>query len=486
MKKYFSQYYNVTLDGDESWFDLRLDQDTHLYIDPFLVFRSDIPVFNKAREKFRNFFKAALELVFESSINSNALEQLEENVLWFPEPMEIRLGESKGKYGAGPGKNFSKACTQALIKLSRRGLKELENFEKIQLFSYGIAADGISDTTANIIKEELIQYTQEICQALGIPTFPCAVEKAIFDFEDKRWYHGKYNLPINPFLDNKGIILVPKEFLCSIHTINSDGFSEYVARNKSGKLRSELNYEIEKSIDRKIIIEMAEKYPEWIEEYVESREIDDSIAPYDLSQDDKNLYRPQKEVCEFVDAHELPALSASTEDEFNACVQLIISKFQLYVEEQGGYKLLWNDAISDSDTDEKDDPTPRGESAVQQLFLGIVSSYCKANNIDLSREVETGRGPVDFKFSSGHNYRALIEMKLAKSGSLKKGFENQLPTYLKSEQVRYGYYVVILYEKQENKRVEKIFAEVKSKHGELQGQVIIIDATRDKPSASKL
>ena len=129
---------------------------------------------------------------------------------------------------------------------------------------------------------------------------------------------------------------------------------------------------------------------------------------------------------------------------------------------------------------------PRDESAVQCLFFGIVSSYCQANNIDPSREVETGRGPVDFKFSSGHNYRALIEMKLAKSTKLKQGFEKQLPAYLKAQQIKHGYYVVIFYTKKEFERVEKVFEEVKSKHGSLQGQVIIIDATRDKPSASNL
>lgn len=123
---------------------------------------------------------------------------------------------------------------------------------------------------------------------------------------------------------------------------------------------------------------------------------------------------------------------------------------------------------------------------MQCLFLGIVSSYCQANNIDLSREVETGRGPVDFKFSSGHSYRALIEMKLAKSSKLKQGFEHQLPAYLKAQQLKHGYYVVVLYFNKELERVEKVFEEIQSKQGALQGQVIIVDATRKKPSASNL
>ena len=481
--KYFSHHYNISTDGKESWFNLRLDKDTHLYIDPFLVFRTKIPAFKDSREKLRKFFIAALELVFESKTNSNALEQLEENVLWFPEPMELRLGEAEGKYGAGPGRKFSKACTKALIKLASRGYKELDNFEKIQIFTSGIGADGISDTTANILKEELIQYTQEICQELDVPTLPCAVENATFDFEDRRWYHGKHDLPINPFLDGKGIILVPKEFLCEIHAINSDGFSEYVVRSKSKQLRTGLNYEIEKALDKKTIIEIAERYPEWVEEYVENTEKDESISPYDLEKDEKNLYRPQKEAYEFVDTHKLPSLSASTEEEFNSWVESVIYQFRLHIEEQGGYKLLWNDISKDSLNSE---PTPRNESAVQCLFLLIVSSYCQANNVDLSREVETGRGPVDFKFSSGHKYRALIEIKLAKSSKLKQGFENQLPAYLKAQQVQHGYYLVIFHTEKELERVEKAFEEIQSKNGDLQGRVITIDATRDKTSASNL
>jgi hypothetical protein len=77
-------------------------------------------------------------------------------------------------------------------------------------------------------------------------------------------------------------------------------------------------------------------------------------------------------------------------------------------------------------------------------------------------------------------------MKLAKSSRLKQGFEHQLPAYLKAQQVKHGYYIVIFYFKKELERVEKVFEEIQSKQGTLQGQVIIIDATKKKPSASNL
>ena len=39
----------------------------------------------------------------------------------------------------------------------------------------------------------------------------------------------------------------------------------------------------------------------------------------------------------------------------------------------------------------------------QAIFFGVADSYCDANNIDLTKEGNNGRGPVDFKLSRGAN-----------------------------------------------------------------------------------
>jgi len=485
---YFTQLYKIPVDGEESWFDLRLDEDTELFIDPFLVFRSDIPIFAKAKDKFINFFSTAFELAHEARQSIDAFEKLK-NILWFPEPMEIRLGLSKGKLGAGPGKKFAKTCTEALVNLAAKDYKGLDHFEKIEIFTSGIGFDGISDATANIIKQELIKYTQDVCEEFSIPTLAYRIRNVEFDFQDRRWYPQKFRLPKNPFLDNTGIILVPKEFLCAIPAISSERFSEYVIRNDSEELRVDLNYEIKKSFSKTDIIKIAEQQPEWldkrIEEYIKHIESQGNINPYDLKSDQKNVYQPQRKTYEFASSNPL-TLSAYNERDFILCVESIFEQFRLFIEEQGGFKLLWNEVEEDSSESGKSKPTPRDEKSGQCLFWGIVLSYCKANNIDISREVETGRGPVDFKFSSGYKNRVLIEIKLAKSSRLKQGFENQLPTYLKAQQVQHGYYIVIFYIEKELKQIEKFLEEVCSKYGSLQGKVIKVDATLDKPSASKL
>jgi hypothetical protein len=486
--QYFSQFYNLPITGEEVWLDTRMDKDTGLYIDPFFVFRSKIPAFCNAQQKFLKFFQAAFELAHEAKTSRTAQIKLE-SILTFPEVMEIRLGDSVSERGAGPGIKFAKACAGALIKLAEKGYEGLDHFEEIEIFTKGIGPDGISDSTANIIKSELIQYTQEICANFSIPTKRFLIDNAQFDFQNRRWDHAIFNLPENPCLRNKAILLVPKEFLCAIHAIGSERFSEYVSRNKSDELRASLNYEIEKSLSKTKVKQMirgiAVTHPEWVSEYIQHIENDKSIVPYDIEEDEKNLYRNEKKTYEFASSNPV-FLSASNDDDFLQFVTSIIHQFRLYVEEQGGFKLLWNDAQTSTESDEKE-RQPRDEDTVQCLFAGIVKSYCQANNIDISREVETGRGPVDFKFSSGYQKRVLVELKLAKSSKLKQGCLRQLPAYLKAQQIQYGYYVIIIYEKKEIERIEKMLEEVAAiDFGDLIFQVVNIDASFDKPSASKI
>lgn len=486
--KYFSQFYKLPVTGEEIWLDVRMDKDIALFIDPFFVFRSEIPVFRNAQQNFFKFFQTTFELAHEAKSSSTALKKLE-SILSFPEVMEIRLGLSVGEGGSGPGKKFAKACAGALIRLCEQGYRGLDHFEEIEIFTKGIGPDGISDATANILKYELIQYTQEICRDLAIPTKKFLIDNAKFDFQNRRWDHLVFNLPENPYLRNKAILLVPKEFLCAIHAIGSDRFSEFVSRNKSEEIRTSLNYELEKSISKTSIKpkikEIAIIHPGWVTEYTHSVENDTNILPYNLEEDQDNLYRNERKADEFVSSNPV-SFSATNDAEFLQFITSVIHQFRLYVEEQRGFKLLWNDEQKGTESDKKE-RKPRDEDTAQCLFAGIVTSYCQANNIDISREVETGRGPVDFKFSSGYEKRVLVELKLAKSPKLKQGRLHQLPAYLKAQQIQYGYYVVIAYEKKELERIDKMIKEVDEiDFGELVFQVITIDASLDKPSASNI
>ncbi len=132
--------------------------------------------------------------------------------------------------------------------------------------------------------------------------------------------------------------------------------------------------------------------------------------------------------------------SPASEAEFIEIIAKLIAEFQFYVKEKKGNKLLW---LGD---------TPAPELNAQILFDLLTDQYSRLADINTDREIETGRGPVDFKFSKGQKYQALLEVKRATNNQLEHGLEKQLPTYLHADRVRIGFYVVICYDEVDMKK----------------------------------
>ena len=121
----------------------------------------------------------------------------------------------------------------------------------------------------------------------------------------------------------------------------------------------------------------------------------------------------------------------------------MIKGFKYNIEHRSVYQLLWND-----------DSSPRNEKTVQLLFLYQVSDYCKKHDIDITRESNIGRGPVDFKLSKGNSNRVLIELKLASNPNLTHGLEKQLVQYMISRM--YGMHCILLYVLQKKKMTKQV------------------------------
>jgi hypothetical protein len=169
--------------------------------------------------------------------------------------------------------------------------------------------------------------------------------------------------------------------------------------------------------------------------------------------------------------------SINDDSSFLKAVGMMVDEFRHFVEQNAGYRLLWND-----------NGTSKSEKAAQLLFLGVVKHYCQANNIDISPEPNIGRGPVDFKVSIGFGLRSLLELKLARNGKFWNNARKQLPTYLSAERIKNGFFVVVTFSDTDTKRVRGLKATVTSaaKAAKCDIQTVIVDASTDKPSASKL
>ena len=183
-------------------------------------------------------------------------------------------------------------------------------------------------------------------------------------------------------------------------SLNPDSYWGYCYDQAAEELRTELGEDITRNVKKDVILEKALEDFESVEDFVKHLEAVGG-APYDLEKDPKGVVKWYYATRQFV-ADNPKEFHFATQADFVNFVDDLIATFKNYVENQGGWDLIHND-----------DGRPKSEAACQRLFLGIVRHYCKANNIDISPEVNIGRGPVDFKLSRGVEFRALIEMKLA-------------------------------------------------------------------------
>jgi hypothetical protein len=132
------------------------------------------------------------------------------------------------------------------------------------------------------------------------------------------------------------------------------------------------------------------------------------------------------------------------------------------------------------------DGSPRPERSAQRLFFAVAYAFCKANDLDLTPEADTGNGPVDFKVASGFRGRVLVEIKLSTNNKVVSGYTKQLETYKSAEETLVGYYVVIDVGRMGEKD-EKLLGlkNAAASRGEKSSEIVFINGHR-KPSASKL
>ncbi|BDA76309.1 hypothetical protein CAL7716_104750 (plasmid) [Calothrix sp. PCC 7716] len=490
--KYFSQYYKIAITGEEDWFDPCMSLDTLLFIDPFLVFKSNNPFFSKSRENFFDFFRVAFELAHEAigcSCKAAYKQKQLEEILKFPEVQELCLGFSKESIkGSGSGSGYSKGFTSALIKLAEEDKDKsykIQHFEEIEIFTLGIGRDRISDATANIIKLELIKYTQSVCQQFKIPTSGCLIKNARFNYKDKLWENCYFTLPKNPFYDVKerekrrAVILVPKELLGVSHAIGSEGFEDYIKNYRNEDLRANLNHEILKELKKpkskkEVIKGIAEKHRYLVHDYIKYiEEHEAEIKPYNLEIDNKNLYRNDKKSYEFVIANPID-ISVSNEQDFIQFLEFVINQFKIFVEDKEGYKLLWD--ISKDLTDSSYEYKHRNEFNAQSLFAEIMLGYCKFNDITISNESEICKKIINFIFSE-YNNSAFIKLKLAKNILSKQyGLENFLVD-VRMHDTHHNYLVAIAYAEKEIEGLEKLLKEIElMRFDDIRFKFVIVNA----------
>lgn len=471
----FSEAFGIERTNQDDWFDPDLSIDTPLFVDPIMLLQ-DSPYWKEAHEELVNHFSHCYPLVAKCiSLTSNSA-MIVQKLLTFPEPSEFCLGyTASGTAGSGSGRGFARSLADGIAIAIKAGLDHPAHIEELGILNERFGADRISDATCNILKHRFIAYTQDVCRRHKVPMRPHKIKNARVNLSINRWISTQIPLPSNP-LDNGPIILVPERFLNDLPVLNAD---DWLNSSLNADLRTDLNIKIGERVSKSSVVSIARKHADRVRLWTEQQASRRDLQGYDFHHDPLGVVQFDGLPATFAFANPLDTLkkSPANQTELSELVANILEKFKIFIEEQRGWELLWNA-----------DGTEKPESAVQLLFLGMARHYLAQYNVEVDREVELGRGPVDFKLSCGTSMKLLVEIKKVHNGKFWNGLEAQLPSYMVSDGTDEGWFVAIRYRdlKSSEQRVKELPGRVRALNDNVKHfKYLTIDA-RPKLSASKL
>lgn len=410
----FSEVFNIPAAtvAAEGWFDPILDEDTLLFIDPFLVHKSKLPLFLGAQDEIVSFFERVFRLAAGIKSPSGPDFETLAELLEFPEVRELCLGYANSSIkGVGTGKVFAHKIAASVMGSVELALVNPQHFEVLSLFQEGIGPDRISDMAANVLKPHLITYTQAVCRRNHVPMEQHRLK--VFDYVTSSWKAVDVDLATNPLsADKRAVLLFPDEFLNHPLTANPIDFSNFLWDQYQGSFGDQLSFHVKANLKAKRnIVLVIRKIRETLGAYQSHIEGKDA-RPYDLNRDPKGVYSWDFTARSYVSEHEINVSPPSSPEEFRTAAEVLAQAFKSYIEAGSGVTQVWNM------------DRPKSQEAVRRLFQGIVSGYCTQNGVEISRTDYLGKRPVTFTYPNGFRGQVLFSVKLLRNPRLWKSFES--------------------------------------------------------------
>jgi hypothetical protein len=444
-----------------------LNGDTRLFIDPILLSASKNPIIQKAGlAQFTQHFGNVIRLLKVSKAQGDLPWRNAGKILTLNELPELCLG-----YGGNStrGRRLAKATRIKVLSTAKEivdlGVDDPELFSLIGLLEEGVGPDTIGDMTANAVIRALVEITTEAAKELGVTTKGAHIAGL------------EARLPFNKEA-NKSVLLVPTDILRDL-PVAADWSDISAAASENEKIRTRVNdligdiwkHTLKKQKDeiRQAALSSKDAFRTVLDAaYL----LKDSSYDFDADPDGHRIFR--ETLLQFAVDHPLKLTNPETKNatELRKIVDQIICHFKQLIEHNGINYLLWDGKV------------PRKEKAAQRLFFAVADVYCKANNIDISPETDSGGGPVDFKFSFGYDGRLLVEIKLS-TGTVMHGYSTQLGVYEEAAKTFESIFLIIdvggLRPKLETILDQK---NKKSAQDKRTPEIVVVDA-KIKASASK-
>lgn len=411
---------------------MSLNVDALLFLDPLLLPHSRHPEMREAYDRFRDYFGTLVKVL--QAIRTTEATDISFRTacrrLTFPEVPGTCLGYgAQSIRGSGVGPLMAARLARTGKSIVELGVDDPDLFLLLPLLEEDVGPDLISDMVTNVVLPELAALTTRVASSLGLP------------LETHRIQGREWNLPTNPTQARQlPLILVAMDVVRALPVaLDWDDVGRVASENQS--IRDTLNATVggiwqRKTRESKSDIRRAmlgSKAP--IEAYLEAVHRV-TATPYDLNSDPAGefVWRDLQPTIARDFPVEVPLASRATSlDDVHSVVRRIVDQFAHLVEQRGLWRELWQES-----------GRPRREKSVQRLFFAVADSYCEAFNVDISPEVDTGSGEIDFKISSGYDARVVVEIKLSDNTRLIHGYRAQLEKYKAAERTGAGFYIVVV------------------------------------------
>jgi hypothetical protein len=486
IKIHFSDYFQVDpyiLDGYGA-FNVSLITDLPLFVDPFHLFNSKKQSYKKLHDNIIRYLK----FLRDKSVSGNVDIGLLKGLYTFKEVEQNWLGFSvEGNKGRGLWLDFARSLNKNLHIIFKDFGKEKitsgSHLEKLCLIKSGVGKDNISDFTTNLIKEFLLKYTQTFARKHINKKHRklILVEKVRFNYETETWEPKEFDLP---FFNGDYVLLTPKDILTKDDVwINRpdliNDFRRIADSVDNDQLRSQINNyfmnklarykEPTQKQHRAVIDNVLEKYPALIEYYIRSKENRGKEA---LMLSEMNVSKSEalyiKQISELVSVLLKETSFYDLKGDVFSEARKRVEFLKDVIENKGGHRLFY----------------VKGKPIEREADLHIMYRLAwYGSPIEVSREVNDGRGPVDFKLDRGSQDKALVEFKLASNPQLKRNLDKQVSIYEKASGTSKSLKVIMYFSEEELDRVRAILKDLGI---EKDKNIILIDARSDnKPSGSK-
>jgi hypothetical protein len=473
MPKRISEIFGVTEEElkNEGVFNGFIDLDSKFYVDPHLLETTKVPELKNSYLRFKNHFTDIVHLLEAARKSGDKFFCAAHKKLIFPELSFVSLGYSiQGNPGSGIGEGIALKLTNTAWEIIQAGINDPVLFELVGLIEENIGADRISDMAIHIILLELLAYSERVAINLNLST--C-----------KKRVRGKeFSLPTISGSSHP-TVLIPHEILNDLPVANGwDDIDRVCAHNED--LRNRVNEIIgdswkdatgkKRRITKRELRYILLNHPEVLRDLVEQYKRNPA-KKYDFENDPSGQLIWLDIAREYASLYPLPLdVDKVTPENILVVLLKICNHFKVLVEDNGLSAHLWNDSAG-----------LRNERFAQLLFFGIADAYCSAHNLDLNRENNAGRGPVDFKISSGYNARVNVEVKYT-SNNIRAGYEKQLPIYNAAERTQYSIFLIIR-TTESIKALEELikFSQNEVDTGKRVPEIFVVDG-RIFPSASKV